>query len=99
MFEIEVTKPLPRLSLNEGQTGLAIIIRRKGRPVGFCLDAPAAKRILQPEEVGRRIIAEAGQALLAEAIQEEIAPPSAAAIPSVTSPYALRIVPTTSRSF
>ena len=84
MFEIEVTKPLPRLSLNEGQTGLAIVIRRKGRPVGFWLDAPAGKRILQPAELGQRIIAEAGQALLAEAIREEVAPSPAAALPSVT---------------
>ena len=84
MFEIEVTKPLPRLSLNEGETGLAIIMRRKGRPVGFWLDSPAGKRILQPAEIGQRIIAEAGQALLAEAIREEVAPPAAAAVPSVT---------------
>ena len=84
MFEIEVTKPLPRLSLNEGQTGLAIVIRRKGRPVGFWLDAPAGKRILQPAELGQRIIAEAGQALLAEAMREEVAPSPAAALPSVT---------------
>jgi GT2 family glycosyltransferase len=84
MFEIEVTKPLPRLSLNEGETGLAIIMRRKGRPVGFWLDSPAGKRILRPAEIGQRIIAEAGQALLAEAIREEVAPPPAAAVPSVT---------------
>jgi glycosyltransferase involved in cell wall biosynthesis len=84
IFEIDVTKPLPRLSLKKDQTGLAIIIRRKGRPVGFSLEAFAAKRILQPEEVGQRIIAEAGQALLTEAIQEEIAPPPAGARPSVT---------------
>jgi glycosyltransferase involved in cell wall biosynthesis len=84
MFEIEVTKPLPRLSLNEGQTGLAIIMRRKGRPVGFWLDSPAGKRILQPAEIGQRIMAEAGQALLAEAIREEMAPPCPTALPSVT---------------
>jgi GT2 family glycosyltransferase len=84
MFEIEVTKPLPRLSLNKGQAGLAIIMRRKGRPVGFWLDSPAGKRILQPAEVSQRIIAEAGQALLAEAMREEVAPPPAAALPSVT---------------
>ena len=84
MFEIEVTKPLPRLSLNEGQTGLAIIMRRNGRPVGFWLDSPAGKRILQPAEISQRIIAEAGQVLLAEAIREEMAPPPAAALPSVT---------------
>ena len=84
MFEIEVTKSLPRLSLNEGQTGLAITLRRKGKPVGFWLDAPAAKRVLQPAEIGQRIIAEAGQALLAEAIREEMTPTHAAALPSVT---------------
>ena len=84
MFEIEVTKPLPRLSLNEGQTGLAIIVRRKGRPLGFWLDAPAPKKVVEPEELAQRIIGEAGQALMAEAIREEVAPPPAAALPSVT---------------
>ena len=84
IFEIEVTKPLPRLSLNEGQTGFAIIMRRKGRPVGFWLDSPTGKRILQPAEIGQRISAEAGEVLLAEAIREEIAPPPAVALPSVT---------------
>jgi hypothetical protein len=66
MFEIEVTKPLPHLSLNDDQTGLAIVMRRKGRPVGFWLDSPAGKRTLQPAEIGQRILAEAGQTLLAE---------------------------------
>ena len=61
IFEIEVTKPLPCLSLNEGQTGFAIIMRRKGRPVGFWLDSPTGKRILQPADIGRRISAEAGE--------------------------------------
>jgi hypothetical protein len=84
IIDIEVTKPLPRLSLNEGQTGFAVIIRRKGKPVGFWLDAPATERILEPDELGRRIIAEAGQDLLAEAVREEMASPSSAACPSVT---------------
>jgi GT2 family glycosyltransferase len=84
MFEIEVTEPLPRLSLNDDQTGLAIVMRRKGRPVGFWLDSPAGKRTLQPAEIGQRILAEAGQTLLAEAIREEMAPPLTATLPSVT---------------
>jgi len=84
MFEIEVTKPLPHLSLNDDQTGLAIVMRRKGRPVGFWLDSPAGKRTLQPAEIGQRILAEAGQTLLAEAIREEMAPPFTATLPSVT---------------
>jgi GT2 family glycosyltransferase len=84
MFEIEVTKPLPRLSLNDGQTGFAIVMRRKGRPVGFWLDSPAGKRILEPAEIGERVIAEAGQTLLAEAIREEMAPPFPTTVPSVT---------------
>ena len=84
MFEIEVTKPLPHLNLNDDQTGLAIVMRRKGRPVGFWLDSPAGKRTLQPAEIGQRILAEAGQTLLAEAIREEMAPPFTATLPSVT---------------
>jgi GT2 family glycosyltransferase len=84
IVEIEVTKPLPRVNLNKGQVGLAIIMRRKGRPVGFWLDSPAAKRIVQPAELGQRILAEAGQILLAEAMREEVESPPPAALPSVT---------------
>jgi hypothetical protein len=69
IIDIEVTKPLPCLSLNEGQTGFAVIIRRKGKPIGFWLDAPATKKTLQPGELGRRITAEMGRDLLAEARQ------------------------------
>ena len=35
-------------------------------------------------EIGQRILAEAGQTLLAEAIREEMAPPLTAILPSVT---------------
>jgi len=84
IIDIEVTKPLPCLSLNEGQTGFAVIIRRKGKPIGFWLDAPATKKTLQPGELGRRITAEMGQDLLAEALREEVVLPSNAASPSVT---------------
>ena len=42
--------------------------------MGFWLNAPASEGALQPEEVGQRITAEAGQTLLAEAIREQVAP-------------------------
>ena len=85
MFEIEVTEPLPRLSLNDDQTGLAIVMRRKGRARGILARfACRQENPLQPAEIGQRILAEAGQTLLAEAIREEMAPPLTATLPSVT---------------
>jgi len=74
MFEIEVTEPLPRLSLNDDQTGLAIVMRRKGRARGILARfACRQENPLQPAEIGQRILAEAGPTLLAEAIREEMA--------------------------
>lgn len=37
--DIEVTQPLPTLTLSESDTGIALIVRRKGKPIGFLMKA------------------------------------------------------------
>ncbi|MBD0390112.1 MAG: hypothetical protein ICV54_27315, partial [Nostoc sp. C3-bin3] len=41
--DIEVTQPLPTISLPENETGIAIILRRKGKPIGFLMQELPAK--------------------------------------------------------
>lgn len=38
LTEIEVMQPLPTLSLSERDTGIALIVRRKDKPIGFLID-------------------------------------------------------------
>jgi glycosyltransferase involved in cell wall biosynthesis len=76
MFDIEVTRPLSDLSLSPGDAGAAVLVRRKGVPIGFWLhEANGSPRVTATELAGR-IGAEAGEKVLAEAIREELVPTS-----------------------
>lgn len=54
------------------ETGLAFLVRRKGRPVGFWMEELPAGTVLAPEELSRRISKRAGSKLLSESIREEL---------------------------
>jgi glycosyltransferase involved in cell wall biosynthesis len=73
--DIEVTQPLPTLSLSESDTGIAIILRRKGKPIGFLMQELLAKSVLTPEELAQLIAKELGSKLLQESLREELLPP------------------------
>jgi GT2 family glycosyltransferase len=70
--DIEVTQPLPTISLPENETGIAIILRRKGKPIGFLMQALSAKSVLTPEELAQLIAQELGSKLLQESLREEL---------------------------
>lgn len=74
--EIEVTQPLPTLSLSESVTGIALLLRRKGKPVGFLMKALTAKSVLNPEDLAQLLGQEVGAKLLQESIREELIPPA-----------------------
>lgn len=75
--EIEVTQPLPTLSLSESDTGIALILRRKDKPIGFLMQALPAKSAIAPEELAQLIAKEVGFKLLQESLREELFPPPA----------------------
>jgi hypothetical protein len=53
--EIEVTQPLPTLSLQRKESGIAILLRRHGRPVAFWLEERRRGSRLEPHELARLI--------------------------------------------
>jgi glycosyltransferase involved in cell wall biosynthesis len=85
LFDIDVTLPLADLVLSPGDAGAAVLIRRKGVPIGFWLGATGGSMGVPATEVARTITAVAGERILAEAIAEEMRTPSSSvALPLVT---------------
>lgn len=74
IVEIEVTEPLPTLSLSGEGTGVAVLLRREGRPVGFWMEARPDRRKITPDELACKIGEEAGAPILRESLHREIAP-------------------------
>lgn len=83
--DIEVMQPLPSVTLGAEETGLAVLVRRKGRPVGFWLEALPGGYRLDEQALAARIAERAGTKLVEGAIREELpAPPDPPPFPSLT---------------
>jgi len=65
--EIEVTEPLPSIAIPEGDTGIAILLRRNDRPIAFLLEAFPGNSVLSPENLERII----RQGVKARLLQED----------------------------
>lgn len=74
--QIEVTEPLPTVSLSELDTGIALVVRRNDKPIGFIMQALPANSILSPDDLGELIVKEVGSKILQESIKEELTKPS-----------------------
>ena len=85
LFDIEVTGPMVDLPLSPGDAGAAVLIRRKGIPIGFWMQAASSNGCVSAGELAQRIGAHAGEKIVAEAIREETSPSSIPlALPLVT---------------
>ncbi len=74
--DIEVTQPLPTLSLCESDTGIALILRRKNKPIGFLMQALPGKSLITSEELSHWIVQKLGSKLLQESLREELVCPA-----------------------
>ncbi len=72
IIEIEVTQPLPTILLSNRDTGIALILRRKNRPIGFFMKALPANSRITPENLAQLIAQEVGTKILQEIIREEL---------------------------
>lgn len=77
IIEIEVTQPLPTISLEESDTGIAFIVRHKNKPIGFLMQALPAKSLLTPLYLAQLLAKEFGTKLLQENIRKELVFPAA----------------------
>jgi GT2 family glycosyltransferase len=82
--DIEITQPLPTLAVAEAETGIALLLRRSGRPIGFVMrELPAGSQITPAELSG--LIADHLQPQPHEdARPEPVARDASAASPSIT---------------
>ncbi len=85
IFDIELTRPLPGLSLPAERTGLAVLARHAGVPVAFWLEQRGERTGVTAAELAREIASRAGVQLVARAVREELgAPAPARALPALT---------------
>lgn len=77
LIDIDVEASLPHLELTAEETGYALVLRRRGRPVGFIMQARSTGGESRIAAAGlAALIAEkAGWAILEEALREQLAPP------------------------
>jgi glycosyltransferase involved in cell wall biosynthesis len=78
LFDIELTRPLSDLPLSAEDTGVAILVRRKGVPIAFWLQEFNGSPCVSAKELARRIASKAGEKIVAEAIHDEMTLPSSA---------------------
>ena len=55
IFDLDIAKPLPQISLSDEDTGVAILLRREGRPINFFMEPLPADREMKLKELDDRI--------------------------------------------
>ncbi len=77
IVELELGRPLDPLTVPQGRSGLACVVRLSGRPVGFFMEAMREGTVLSSREVAARVIERCGVHILREKIHEELRGPLA----------------------
>jgi glycosyltransferase involved in cell wall biosynthesis len=85
LFDIEATDPVLGLTVSPTDTGAAVLVRRRGIPVGFWMQPVAGPDDLSATAVAKRIAGHAGEKIAAEEHREGMGPrPRAVPLPLVT---------------
>jgi GT2 family glycosyltransferase len=74
LFDLDVSRPFTDLMLQRGDAGAAILVRRRGAPIGFWLQHPSDDGLITKQDLAQRVGKEVGAKILAEAIREELQP-------------------------
>jgi GT2 family glycosyltransferase len=74
LLDVEVTEPLPTLEGADNDTGIAVLVRRHGRPVGFWMEPITENGAPSPAKMALRISRHARSQLLGESVREELQP-------------------------
>ncbi len=72
IHDIEVTEALAPVAVSPDSDGFAAVLRRRGRPVGFLIEARAPGTVIGPDELATMIGREAGVKLLQESLADEL---------------------------
>lgn len=82
--DVEATDTVPDVALADDEHGVALLVRRNGRPIHFSLHELAPGTRVESDGLARLIAEAAGLALLEEAVREELTEPPAPAPVSLT---------------
>ena len=77
IVELEVEGRPDAIALSEGEGGIVLVLRRRGRLVGFVLEAARGRGRIEAEQLSKLIAREAAQRVVAERLRESL--PRAAA--------------------
>ena len=82
--DVDVERPLQEVSLAPEESGLALLVRKDGRPLDFVLRELAGGTRLGPDDLASLIAEASGPAFLRDAIREELTEPAPPRAVSVT---------------
>ncbi len=72
LSEIEITRPLPTIEFAAGETGAALLLRYRGRPIGFLMQENGGKRTWAPEDLDPWIAGELKTKIMERLILDEL---------------------------
>ncbi len=55
IFDIDITKPLPPISISDEDTGVAVLLRQDGKPIDFLMEALPSNRVMKLKQLTQRI--------------------------------------------
>ena len=84
LLDLDLDRPLSSVTLEAGEDGLAVLVRRSGRPVAFWMEPRSASGAVSAEALGARAAAEAREELVRVAAAAEVDAHRAPPPPSVT---------------
>jgi glycosyltransferase involved in cell wall biosynthesis len=76
IIDLDLSRPVPGISLAQDERGMGLLLRRSGRPVAFVMKRLRAGAELTSAELRRLIAEKAAPELLAAAIADELRGPS-----------------------
>jgi GT2 family glycosyltransferase len=74
IVDADVMRPLPDVPLPAGSGGVAVVVRRGHRPVGFLMQQTAGRDTVPAAELATMISRACGSKLLQESIRDELGP-------------------------
>jgi glycosyltransferase involved in cell wall biosynthesis len=72
IIDIDVAQSLPKITISEADLGIAVLLRRKGKPIDFWMETVPACSVLTTSDLAQRISKKAKVKLLSESIREEL---------------------------
>jgi glycosyltransferase involved in cell wall biosynthesis len=72
ILDIDVTQPLPKIKISETDSGIAVLLRRRGKPIDFWMETVTDNRLLTSSDLAQRFSNKAKAKLLSESIREEL---------------------------